>query len=113
MLAHRGGIERMGALAGDLIRGERPDLRRSVREIEHHEVQRCGECRIIEPREVRHLGVEMHWPDGDVAEHAVEQRDRELPPPLGACGEARRIRGEWRRESGYAGARRSMTHGAV
>src|SRR5262249_32601248 len=52
-------------------------------------------------------------PDGDVAEHAVEQRDRELPPPLGACGEARRIGRKWRRECGDTGARGSMTHGAV
>src|SRR5215469_520646 len=113
MLAHRGGIERMAALGGDFIRGERLDLRRGVCEIEYHEVQRRGECHITEPREIRHLSVEMRLPDGDVAEHAVEQRDRELPPPLGACSEPRRIGGEWRRECGYASTRRSMTQGAV
>ena len=113
MLAHGRGIERMGALGSDLIRSERLDLRRCVREVEHHEVQRRGEGRIVEPREIRHLGVEMRWPDGDVAEQAVEQRDRELPPPLGAGGKARGIGRKWRRNCRYAGTRGSMTQGAV
>jgi len=37
MRAHRGAIERMGALGGDFLGSERLDAGGGVREVEHHE----------------------------------------------------------------------------
>ena len=46
----------------------------AMRQIEHHEVQCCGERCIIEPGEIRHLRVEAFLADGDFAKHSIQHR---------------------------------------
>ena len=107
MLAHGGALERLGALRGDVRRAQRLDGGGRVAQIEHDEIERRGESRIVEAREVRHLEVEVLVIDGDVAEESEKHRHRQLPPSLGAGRIARRVgrqRGCQRRQPGSLGA---------
>jgi len=113
MRAHRGGIERMSALGGDFLGTEGLRLRGSMRQLEDHEVEYRGEGRIIEAREIRHLGVEMRLPDTDLAEHPVKERHGELAAPLRNRRVTGGIAGDRWGEPRNAGAGRSVADRAI
>ena len=89
MRPHRGTVQRLCALRGNVAGGERLDARRGMIEIEHDEVERGGEYRVIETREIGHLEVEVFVFDRDLTEQTVEHGHRQLAAPLGGGRVAR------------------------
>src|SRR3981081_3434228 len=103
----------MGTLGGALLGGEGWYGLGRVGEIEHDEVERSRQGRVVQACEIRHLEVVVFVVDGYVADHAVQHGQRELPATFGAGGVARGVREQWRRERRQSGARGPVAHGAV